>query len=331
MPEVRKKQIFIGLSGGVDSAVSASLLQEAGAFVHAVFVKGWYPPGMPCTWAQDRRDAMRVAAHLGLPFTTLDASARYKRSVIDYLVAEYGAGRTPNPDVMCNRDIKFGALYAFAKERGAEYLATGHYVDGEKDQRYFLWAVPKERWDSLVFPLAGMTKARVRALAASRNLPVARKPDSQGVCFLGDISVDEFLREQFAPESGPAHDGSGTLIGRHDGAVLYTLGERVSLREARSAGPWFVRAKDLANNLLTVSREREPASAAAIGFSVPNWIREPHSVAVAQLRYRGPRVPGTIRDNLFVPRDALSEPYAPGQSIVFYDEQGELVGGAVLA
>ena len=159
---MRGKRIFVGLSGGVDSAVSAALLQKAGANVTGVFIKGWYPPGMPCTWADDRRDAMRVAASLGIPFYTLDASAEYKKGVIDYLLSEYAAGRTPNPDVMCNREVKFGAFYAFAKEHNANFIATGHYarkshstdsndsaklftgIDQSKDQSYFLWAIPTE-------------------------------------------------------------------------------------------------------------------------------------------------------------------------------------------
>ena len=141
--DVQGRKIFVGLSGGGDSAVSAALLQQAGAQVTGVFIKGWYPPGMPCTWAADRRDAMRVAARLRIPFRTLDASSAYKRGVIDYLLSEYRAGRTPNPDVMCNREVKFGAFYRYAVEQGSDAIATGHYRGGEKDQSYFLWAVPK--------------------------------------------------------------------------------------------------------------------------------------------------------------------------------------------
>src|SRR3989344_6303972 len=210
MQDVRGKSVFVALSGGFDSAVSAALLKEAGAQVTGVFIKGWYPPGMPCTWAAERRDAMRVAAHLHIPYLTLDASVEYKKSVIDYLIAEYRAGRTPNPDVMCNREVKFGAFYRFAKEHGADAIATGHYRAGEKDQSYFLWAVPKDILNATLFPVGKMEKIEVRKLAKKFNLPVAKKKDSQGICFLGSVSVKEFLEQEF---------------GSDNPALLYTIGQ----------------------------------------------------------------------------------------------------------
>ncbi|HET9641300.1 MAG TPA: tRNA 2-thiouridine(34) synthase MnmA, partial [Candidatus Paceibacterota bacterium] len=178
--DVSGKRIFVGLSGGVDSAVSAARLKEEGAAVTGVFLKGWYPPGMPCTWAEERRDAMRVAARLRIPFITLEAGAEYKKSVIEYLLSEYKAGRTPNPDVMCNRDIKFGVFHRFAKSQGADAIATGHYRAGEKDQTYFLWAVPKDILAETIFPVGHMDKKDVRKLAEHFRLPVAEKRDSQG-------------------------------------------------------------------------------------------------------------------------------------------------------
>lgn len=210
--DVRGKKIFVGLSGGVDSAVSAALLKSAGAEVTGVFIKGWYPPGMPCMWAAERRDAMRVAARLHIPFLTLDASAEYKKSVIDYLLAEYKAGRTPNPDVMCNKEVKFGAFHRFAKAHGADAIATGHYRSGEKDQSYFLWAVPKDILQAALFPVGQMEKSGVRALAKKFSLPVAEKKDSQGICFLGSVSVKEFLEKE---------------LGTDNPALLYTIGQRV--------------------------------------------------------------------------------------------------------
>ncbi|MHB8860139.1 MAG: tRNA 2-thiouridine(34) synthase MnmA [Minisyncoccota bacterium] len=330
--DVRGKKIFVGLSGGVDSAVSAALLQKAGARVTGVFIKGWYPPGMPCTWAADRRDAMRVAARLHIPFHTLDASAEYKKGVIDYLLAEYRSGRTPNPDVMCNREVKFGAFYRFAKDAGADAIATGHYESGEKDQRYFLWAVPKEILEATVFPVGRMEKSAVRKLAKKFDLPVAEKRDSQGVCFLGSISVEEFLRSEFGEAPGIARDEDGQTAGEHDGVLLYTLGERIALRGAREPGPWFVLAKDVAKNELVVGKGRVPRAEQARGsirFTDANWFSEPSDTAEAQYRYRGSRVPGHVELDRFIPSEPLPEIPTPGQSIVFY-RGDELVGGGII-
>lgn len=349
--DVHGKKIYVGLSGGVDSAVSAALLKQAGALVGGVFIKGWYPPGMPCTWAADRRDAMRVAARLHIPFFTLDARAEYKRSVIDYLLAEYRAGRTPNPDVMCNKEVKFGAFYRYAKEQGADAIATGHYESGEKDQRYFLWAVPKEILEATIFPVGHKEKREVRALAKRFQLPVAQKRDSQGVCFLGSISVEEFLRSEFGENPGRAIDEQGMLVGEHDGVLLHTLGERIALQAAHEpgqptgtvpAGPWFVLAKDIAKNELTVGKSRvpiAPSAAAGIRFTNANWFTDPSRATNAQYRYRGPRIPGFLEkahdtdllqeSQVFRYAGLLPEVPAPGQSVVFYRDD-ELVGGGII-
>ena len=333
MDTVRGKKIFVGLSGGVDSAVSAALLQRAGARITGVFIKGWYPPGLPCAWAADRRDAMRVAARLRIPFLTLDASAEYKKSVIDYLLAEYAAGRTPNPDVMCNREVKFGAFYRFARERGADAIATGHYRSGEKDQSYFLWAVPKEILEAAIFPVGHMKKEEVRALAKKFNLPVAGKRDSQGICFLGNISIEEFLKSEFGENPGKAFDESGEAIGRHDGALLRTIGEHVALKDA-PPGPWYVLAKDIAANTLTVGKNRafrpHGVPANTVMFSDANWLGEPMRATEAQYRYRGPRVRGRVFENRFLSTEPLPETPAPGQSIVFFSD-GDLLGGGIIA
>jgi tRNA-specific 2-thiouridylase len=297
------KNVFVGLSGGVDSAVAAALLLRAGAHVNSVFIKGWYPPGLPCTWAADRRDAMRVAAHLRIPFVTLDAGRQYKQGVIDYLLAEYQAGRTPNPDVMCNREVKFGAFYRYAMERGADFIATGHYTGGPKDQRYFLWAVPKEVITKTLFPLGSYTKERVRALAKRFGLPVYDKPDSQGICFLGEVSVKDFLR----------HELGDNL------AILHTIGERV-------AGGYVV-GKDVGRGALTLAPV--PRHAAKARFSQENRLGEWSGEVVAQYRYHGPIVEGRITGDVFEPHAAFTESLAPGQSIVFY-RNDELVGGGII-
>jgi len=330
---VRGKRIFVGLSGGVDSAVSAALLKQEGAQVTGVFIKGWYPPAFGlCTWASERRDAMRVAARLQIPFLTLDASAEYKKGVIDYLIAEYRAGRTPNPDVMCNKEVKFGAFYRFAKAHGADAIATGHYRSGEKDQSYFLWAVPKDILAATLFPVGHKEKSEVRALAKKFNLPVAEKKDSQGVCFLGSVSVEEFLKREFGVMPGRALDEQGALVGRHDGVLLHTIGERIALHDARETGPWFVIAKDVAANEFTVAKERRAASTDAreIAFTDANWFGEPSSATSAQYRYRGALVAGRVEDGRFVSAEPLPEVPAPGQSIVFYCA-GKLIGGGIIS
>lgn len=345
MVGLKGKRIFVGLSGGVDSAVTAALLKQQGADIVGVFIKGWYPPGMPCSWAADRRDAMRVAASLHIPFHTLDASLEYKQGVIDYLLSEYKAGRTPNPDVMCNREVKFGAFYRFAKEKGADYIATGHYartengsllrgVDESKDQSYFLWAVPKEALSMTLFPLGEMQKIQTRMLAKRYALPNARKRDSQGICFLGSISVDDFLRSEFGTAEGIAEDDSGNHIGMHDGALLHTLGERVALRGAAS-GPWYVVGKDVAQNRLVVSKDRErQARSGAIPLTQANWLEDPADgePLLAQFRYHGPVITGTLTadKSAFVPDAPLPEPLAEGQSLVAY-RGAVLIGGGIVA
>lgn len=306
---VKGKKVFVGLSGGVDSAVSAALLLRAGAEVMGVFIKGWYPPGMPCTWAAERRDAMRVAARLHIPFLTLDASTEYKKSVIDYLISEYRAGRTPNPDVMCNREVKFGAFYRYAKAHGADAIAMGHYRSGEKDQSYFLSAVPKDILEATLFPVGNMEKTSVRSLAKKYNLPVAEKRDSQGVCFLGSVSVQEFLQKE---------------LGSDNPAILYTLGQRMPLPE----GPWYVVGKDVEKKEIQVSKTRV-STEQIIHFTDANWFHESITVTEAQYRYRGPRVKGYVAGDIFASSEPLPEIPAPGQSIVFY-QGDELVGGGII-
>ena len=341
----------MGLSGGVDSAVSAALLQKAGADITGVFIKGWYPPGMPCTWADDRRDAMRVAASLRIPFYTLEASAEYKKRVIDYLLSEYAAGNTPNPDVMCNREVKFGAFYAFAKSHGADFIATGHYartdaeveinsqtkllrgIDDSKDQSYFLWAIGPHALRHTLFPVGELPKSEVREFAKRFKLPVAEKKDSQGICFLGSISVDDFLRQELQTENGNAVNVEGEFIGTHDGVLLYTLGTRVALLGAE-AGPWYVTAKNVKTNTLTVSKEQRLVSdRKTIALRDTNWFTKPTKDKIydAQYRYHGPIVRGScsIETNIFTPVNPFDESIASGQSLVLYDA-AECVGGGII-
>ena len=260
---------------------------------------------MPCTWASERRDAMRVAARLRIPFLTLDASVEYKKGVIEYLLAEYSAGRTPNPDVMCNREVKFGAFYRFAKAQNADAIAMGHYRSGEKDQSYFLWAVPKDILNTTLFPVGHRGKSEVRALARRFNLPVAEKKDSQGVCFLGAVSVKEFLEKEFGSENP---------------ALLYTIGQRIE--------GGYVIGKDVEKKEIKVSKTRAEG-AREIRFTDANWFDDPVRATEAQYRYRGQRVQGHIEENCFVSSQPLPEIPAPGQSIVFYKDD-ELIGGGII-
>lgn len=343
---LRGKKVYVGLSGGVDSAVTAALLKKAGATVTGVFIKGWYPPGMPCTWAADRRDAMRVAAHLHIPFVTLDAADEYKKGVIDYLSAEYRAGRTPNPDVMCNREVKFGAFFEYAMSKGADFIATGHYartndgrlfrgVDETKDQSYFLWAVPQTALAKTLFPLGAMRKDDVRAYARRHALPVAAKKDSQGICFLGSVSIEDFLRAEYGSVSGSAVDEAGKEVGTHDGALLYTIGERVPLAQ----GPWYVRRKDIERNILVVSKERLLVPLESNGahdrvrLSDTNWLQSPLPIdeVVAEYRYHGERVAGRIDEQgtEYSFSKPLKERIASGQSLVVY-QGAELLGGGII-
>jgi len=243
---------------------------------------------------------------------------------------------------MCNRDVKFGAFYDFAREHGADFIATGHYarvedgeflrgVDAGKDQSYFLWAIAPAALAMARFPLGGMEKTAVRALAERFDLPNARKKDSQGICFLGPVSMDDFLRAELPTEAGPALDESGTRIGTHDGVLLHTLGERVALRDAET-GPWYVVAKDIRANALVVSKSREKAIRMdSIALHETNWFAEvmPGEELTAQYRYHGPLIAGTLNGNTFTPAHAIEEPIASGQSLVIYRDE-RVIGGGII-
>jgi len=261
---MKKKVVFVGLSGGVDSAVSAALLKQQGYEVVGVFIKTWHPDFLECNEEEERRDAMRVAAHLDIPFLTFDLEDVYKKEVAYYMISEYKMGRTPNPDVMCNKEVKFGAFLKKALSMGADYVATGHYVDkkdillrssltpflasarngtpppvapqrisslqkgkdSSKDQSYFLWTLKQEQLSKILFPIGGLKKTEVRKLAKKFKLPVAEKRDSQGICFLGAIDLKEFLKHYIKEKKGRVLNENGEVIGSHNGAVFHTLGER---------------------------------------------------------------------------------------------------------
>lgn len=342
--------VFVGLSGGVDSAVSAYLLKKQGYRVVGAFIKAWEPDFLPCTGAEDRLSAMRVAAHLGIPFRMYDLGDEYKREVVDYFVEEYKAGRTPNPDVMCNRAIKFGAFWEHAKKDGADMLATGHYAvnengsegfrllaseDTEKDQTYFLWTLTQDDLSHTLFPIGAMEKPEVRRLAKEAGLPNAVRKDSQGLCFLGHVDMAEFLKRYIPSERGTVRDESGTAIGEHEGAVFYTLGQKISL--GGMGERQYVVAKDLSKNELIVSAKplgEHPKR--EFGLSHMNWISGTplEGKLLARYRYRQPLIPASIhcQEPGFLTVE-FDEPQLPasGQSVVFYDKTSLFcLGGGVL-
>ena len=261
--------VFLGMSGGVDSSASAVLLQQQGYRVVGVYMKNWSRdlPGMKCPWAEDLADAKRVATKFNLDFEVWDFEQDYKSKVVDYMLAEFRAGRTPNPDIMCNQEIKFKLFYDIARERGADYIATGHYAksedgklklarDANKDQTYFLYRISQDAVAHTIFPLADLEKHEVKAFAAKHGLANAYKKESMGVCFVGDVGMKDFLRE-FLPDAvrpGEIRElESDQVLGLHDGAIFYTLGQRHGLSVGGGL-PYYVVKKDLDKNIVYVSK-----------------------------------------------------------------------------
>lgn len=346
-----KKTVFVGMSGGVDSSVSAHLLKQAGYNVTGVFIKVWQPDYIECTWKEDRLDAMRVAAALDIPFITLDLEKEYKEGVIDYMIREYREGRTPNPDVCCNREVKFGAFWNWAKKNGADYIATGHYAqtdgthliqskDTEKDQTYFLWKLTEHDLSHVLFPIGHLTKGEVRVLAEKANLPVATKKDSQGLCFVGTINIKDFLKEYIEEKQGDVMDEEGNIIGSHEGSVFYTIGERHGFHiesASPSAKPHYIIAKDIEKNTITVS-EKKPEEYTKKDFlieSVSLVTNEytDHFTCEARGRYRAPLATVSIKkegDSLRVTHVKGDLVPASGQSLVLYKNNKCLGGGVII-
>ena len=348
------QKVFIGMSGGVDSSVSAALLLRAGYEVIGVFVKAWEPPGefgKICTWREDRREAMRVAAKLNISLVTLDLGKEYKAAVVDYMLAEYKAGRTPNPDVECNRHIKFGLLYNWAMANGADFVATGHYAqsdvknqrllagaDKNKDQSYFLWAIKSEQLAKILFPIGALEKSEVRKLATKFGLPNAARPDSQGLCFVGQLDIKTFLQEFVATKPGQVLNELGEVIGTHDGAIFYTLGERHGFTVTKKTAndePYYVVSKNMVDNTITVSAKNNISSTNRLLISNPNWLAEPQlgKQYQARIRYRAPLLPCVIKqegENTIVEFSQGPDFITPGQSVVIYGGE-RVVGGGIIA
>ena len=262
------KTVYLGMSGGVDSSVSAVLLKEQGYNVVGVYMKNWSKdlPGMKCPWAEDLADAKRVAVKLDIDFEVWDFEKEYKQKVVDYMLAEFKKGNTPNPDVICNQEIKFKLFYEEAMKRGADFIATGHYaqrgaaprllraVDENKDQTYFLYRISKEALEHTIFPIGHLTKPEVKKLAEKHGLANAYKKESMGVCFVGEVGMKDFLKEYIDIEPGEIREQeTDKVLGHHEGSVFYTIGQRHGLYISGGL-PYYVVAKDTDKNIVYVSK-----------------------------------------------------------------------------
>ena len=357
--ELRNRSIILGLSGGVDSAVAAVLLKDAGARVQALHMTNWEDDDGYCSAAEDLQDARRVCEQLDIPLHHVNFARQYRERVFQYFLDEYAAGRTPNPDVLCNREIKFGVFREYARRLGGELLATGHYartaiIDGtvalqkgadpNKDQSYFLHAVSAEALAETVFPLGELTKADVRRVARERGLPVYAKKDSTGICFIGERPFREFLGTYLPANPGPMITPDGQEIGQHAGLMYYTLGQRQGLgiggRQDSTDAPWYVVTKDIGSNTLVVAQgECALLFSAGLRAVDASWIAAPPAGLAsglrcsAKVRYRQEDQPCTVTG---VPGGALEVIFdneqravAPGQFVVFYDGE-RCLGGAVI-
>lgn len=351
------KKVFVGLSGGVDSSVSALILKNKGFDVTGVFIKAWHPAFLPCNWRSEMHDAMRICARLDIPFLMCDLEREYKNQIIDNLIEEYKLGHTPNPDVLCNEKIKFGAFYDFAMKNGADFVATGHYAqiknnnegqpemhiskDSEKDQTYFLWAIEPDRLEKIIFPIGNLNKKEVREIAKKGNLNTADKKDSQGLCFLGHVDMKNFLKRYIETRKGSVIDGLGKIIGQHDGAELYTLGERHGFKldnKDNDSTPHYVISKDLDKNTITVSEKKlkmtgdEEIKLKKVNLFV-NLDEIINGSVGARVRYRGELLPVQIMSGgegeLVLNFTEKKELVAPGQSIVLYRD-GKCLGGGIV-
>ena len=389
--ESNSKRVVVGLSGGVDSSVTAYLLQQQGYEVIGLFMKNWHDDSVTiskeCPWIEDSYDAMLVAEKLGIPFQTVDLSEEYKQRIVDYMFAEYERGRTPNPDVLCNREIKFDVFLKIALELGADYIATGHYcrkgqvekdgatyyqllagVDNNKDQSYFLCQLNQEQLSKTLFPIGELTKPEVRTIAKAQGLVTAEKRDSQGLCFVGKVSLPDFLQQQLAVKKGrilqvadnhPMYQtkrentpeslaekytytsADGLEVGTHNGAHFFTVGQRKGLAVGGTKEPLFVLATDVEENIIYVGESKAHAglyrSALWIDQEDIHWIRtdlipQKPMMIQARIRYRQPLVKATLHPTakgLYLVFDKPQSAIAAGQFAAWYLDD-ELIGSGVI-
>lgn len=367
MPK-RKAKVFVAMSGGVDSSVAAALLKQQGYAVIGVYMRCYNLDG--CA-DQDAEDARRVAEILGIPFYIFDFEEDYKKRVVDYMIDGYRHGLTPNPDVMCNKEIKFGLFLKKALELGADYVATGHYVrvcqsannefrankritnsqfvnsksiryslmiakDKKKDQSYFLWTLTPDQLKHCLFPIGDYLKPQVRKLAAKFGLLNAQKKDSQGICFLGQISLPDFLKKYIKPKKGRIVSVKGEILGEHNGAHFYTIGQRRGLGIGGFKKPLYVADKNIKKNIVVVAEgEDHPALyRKQINLEKVNLLNhEVETSVLARVRYRQPLEKANliIHDSKFMLHFKKPVKFvAVGQSAVFYNQRGEMLGGGVI-
>lgn len=339
-------RVYVGMSGGVDSSVTAALLVEQGYEVTGVYMKNWSQdlPGMKCPWAEDLADAKRVAVQLGIDFKVFDFENEYRHKVVDYMIDEYKHGRTPNPDIMCNQEIKFKLFLETALEDGADMIATGHYArakdgklyrakDESKDQTYFLYRVTSEALGKTLFPLGDYLKQEVREMAKGRNLWTAQKKESMGVCFVGNVGMREFLSQYVTTQPGDIIEKeTGKKVGLHDGAIYYTIGQRHGL-DIGGGLPYYVVGKDMDKNEVYVSRNLQDTELVRDEVSLANlhWITSaPNSEIQARIRHRGQLIPAQLSDGILKLKQS-ERAITPGQSVVIYDGNECLGGGIVTA
>nr|WP_262899535.1 tRNA 2-thiouridine(34) synthase MnmA [Chryseosolibacter histidini] len=388
------KRVVVGLSGGVDSSVTAYLLQQQGYEVIGMFMKNWHDDSVTisneCPWLDDSNDAMIVAQHLGIPFQAIDLSAEYKKRIVDYMFAEYQRGRTPNPDVLCNREIKFDIFLNAALKLGADFVATGHYArkaeiqqngkttyrllagkDPNKDQSYFLCQLTQEQLSRSLFPIGELLKPEVRAIAKKINLVTADKKDSQGLCFVGKVHLPDFLQQKLQSKKGkvievPAESTAfsngyaaddlvglstpytlettlGKVVGEHNGAHYYTIGQRKGLNIGGHAKPLFVIGTDTDENVIYTGMGDDHPGLYRRGLFIPNadehWVRPDLRLNVnetaqyeARIRYRQKLEACTLHkkaEGLYIIFDKPQKSITPGQFAAWYKDE-ELVGSGVI-
>ncbi len=340
------KTVAIGMSGGVDSSVSALLLKNLGYNCIGLFMKNWEEEGGPCAAAKEFEDVVRVCEKIGIPYYSVHFVEEYRERVFAQFLADFEAGLTPNPDILCNKEIKFDLFLAKALELGADFLATGHYcrlderkrllrgLDPAKDQSYFLHAVKQEAFRKVLFPIGHLLKKEVRAIAKEYGLPTAEKKESTGICFIGKRKFKPFLSQFLQGKPGPFKTLSGEVVGEHDGAAFYTIGQRKGMGLGGEGDAWYVVGKDPSQNIVYVERGADHPALFCKELKTKSltWVAEEPDYPLrcsAKIRYRGADAPCTLYETGEVVFDEPQRAITPGQSIVFYLKEVCLGGGVI--